>query len=420
MNTASSATDSGIKATPAVTPPTPAAALPMAGTTILELGATAAGQFAGRLLASLGARVIKIEPIGGEAERRGPDMVRDRHGRQRSLAFEYLNAGKQSIAVDLDDGFLAEFILKFSAPDAVILSTPRLAARVPQAFEGVLAKVGPYGEAHNHGDPPTTPLTRYQAGGDGSLIPPGPEPTLRPTFPGTLVGDCFAGAGAAVSILGTLYMKKTDARLKSEPQPAIDFSQQAHLLMIQKLFLGRVWGEKMELTRANNRYAFGGAVKCKDGFVSMLVLEEHQWKGLCTAMGREAWLADPRFATGTTRWENQAVIQAGLEEWCGTRSVVDVLAATRALSVPIGHIATLPEVLQKEYLRERGYLQETDSDLGRIVTLGLPFGRDPMWQGAHAVLAPGAGEHTAAILRGLGRSDADIELLERLGVVQCM
>ena len=43
-----------------------------------------------------------------------------------------------------------------------------------------------------------------------------------------------------------------------------------------------------------------------------------------------------------------------------------------------------------------------------------------MWQGAQAVLAPGAGEHTATILRGLGRSDADIELLEKLGVVQCM
>jgi len=397
-----------------------AAAPPLDGMTILELGASAAGQFAGRLLANLGARVIKIEPIGGEASRRGPDMVRDRDGRQRSLAFEYLNAGKESIAIDLDDGFLTDFILRFSAADNVILTTPRDAARVPGAFEGVLAKVGPYGDAHNHGDPPTTPLTRYQAGGDGSLIPPGPEPTLRPTFPGTLVGDCFAGAGAAVSILGTLLINKTDARLQAEHQPQIDFSQQAHLVMIQKLFLGRVWGEKMELTRANNRYAFGGAVKCRDGFVSMLVLEEHQWQGLCRAMGREDWLSDPRFKNGTARWQNQGDIQAGLEAWCATLSVTEVLDTARALSVPIGHIATLPEVLQKEYLIERGYLQHADSALGRIVTLGLPFGRDPLWQTPHAVLAPAAGEHTAPILRGLGRSDADIELLERLGVVQCM
>lgn len=393
---------------------------PLRGTTVLELGASAAGQYAGRLLAAVGARVIKIEPIGGEAARRGPDMVRDRDGRQRSLAFEYLNAGKESIAVDLDDGFLGQFILNFSAPDAVVLSTPRDAARVPDAFEGVLAKIGPYGVAHNHGDPPTTPLTRYQAGGDGSLIPPGPEPTLRPTFPGTLVGDCFAGAGAAVSILGTLLVKKSDARLQAERQPVIDFSQQAHLVMIQKLFLGRVWSEKMELTRSNNRYAFGGAVKCRDGYVSMLVLEEHQWTGLCQAMGREAWLADPRFKSGTARWENQDVIQAALDDWCGTRSVEEVLAATRALSVPIGHIATLPEVLQKDYLRERGYLKQADSALGRIVTLGLPFGADPLWQQPHAVLAPAAGEQTRAILSGLGRSDADIELLEKLGVVQCM
>ena len=397
-----------------------AAASALSGTTVLELGASAAGQYAGRLLAAVGARVIKIEPIHGEPGRRGPDMLRDRDGRQRSLAFEYLNAGKESIAVDLDDGFLGEFILKFSAPDAVVLSSPAYAARVPESFEGILAKVGPYGDAHNHGDPPSTPLTRYQAGGDGSLIPPGPEPTLRPTFPGTLVGDVFAGAGAAVSVLGTLLVKKTDARLKAERQPVIDFSQQAHLVMIQKLFLGRVWGEKMELTRANNRYAFGGTVKCRDGFVSMLVLEEHQWTGLCKAMGHEDWLADPRFGNGTARWQNQNDIQAGLEAWCGTRSVAEVLATTRAFSVPIGHIATLPEVLKKDYLRERGYLQEADCALGRIVTLGLPFGRHPLWQAPHAVLAPVLGEHTTAILRGLGRSHADIELLERLGVVRCM
>lgn len=393
---------------------------PMAGTTLIELGATAAGQYAGRLLAALGARVIKIEPLAGDATRFAPDCVRDRDGRPRSLAFEYLNAGKESIAVDLDDGFLQELLMKFSAPETVILTTPKLARLVPEAFEGILAKVGPYGEAHNHGDPPTTPLTRYQAGGDGSLIPPGPEPTLRPTFPGALVGDCFAGAGAAVSILGTLYLKKTDARLKSEPQPKIDFSQQSHLVMIQKLFLGRVWGEKMDLTRSNNRYAFGGSVKCKDGYVSMLVLEDHQWKGLCTAMGREEWLSDPRFKSGTTRWENQEAIQAGLEEWCGPRTVEEVLAKTRALSVPIGHIATLPEVLKKEYLRERGFLREEDSALGQIVTQGLPFGRDPLWQGARPVLAPLAGEHTAALLKEIGRSADDIELLEQLGVVRCM
>ncbi|MGE4338849.1 MAG: CoA transferase, partial [Pigmentiphaga sp.] len=83
------------------------------GYIVLELGLAEAGQYAGRLLADLGARVISIEPREGVSTRWIPPFARDSADRQRSIVHEYLNAGKESIAVDIHGELLTSVLRVF-------------------------------------------------------------------------------------------------------------------------------------------------------------------------------------------------------------------------------------------------------------------------------------------------------------------
>lgn len=393
------------------------------GCTIVEIDLDESGQYAGRLLARLGARVVKLEAIDGDRTRRLPAFVRDRAGHRRSLPFEYFNAGKESVAVDLDDAFVFDLLAQLVARagrDVAVLCSPRCAARLPAGLAVPVIAPGPYGASGARRDLPTTPLTRFQAGGNGYLVPGDDADKFRPTQPGTFAADCFAGNGIAVATLGALIMRRHDPAYGAVPQPRIDWSQMAYSINLEKMFLARTAHEGYELNRDNHRYPFGGAMRCRDGYVSMLINEMHQWHALCGVIGQPGWASDPQFAGGGGRWAMQDTIRPVLDAWCGSRTVDEVLAATRAVGVPMGRIRTVADVLAEPSFRQRKFLGEADTPYGTVADIGLPFGTvDPMWSAPASAVAPLLGEHSAAVLAELGHGADDITLFENLGLVRC-
>lgn len=397
------------------------------GCTLVEVDLDEAGQYAGRLLARLGARVIKFEGYDGDRTRRLPAFVRDRDGRRRSLPFEYFNTGKESIALDLDDVFAMDLLVRLvdatarrGRGDVVVLVSPRMAARIPEAVRAPVLVAGAYGGSGPQSHLPTTPLTRFHAGGNGYLVPGDDADRFRPTQPGTFAAECFAGNGIAVAVLGMILMRHNDPGLAAVPQVRADWSQMAYSINLEKMFLARTSHEGVELTRATHRYPFGGAMRCKDGYVSMLINEMHQWHALCGVIGKPEWAHDKAYAGGGGRWAMQDTIRPVLDAWCGARTVDEVLEATRAVGVPMGRIRTIGEVLTEPSFRQRGFLGEADTPYGKVADIGHPYGKvDPMWRPAGRPFAPLLGEHSGALLAELGHTAEDITLFENLGLVRC-
>lgn len=391
---------------------------PLTGIDVFELPLDPAGQYAGRLLAALGAAVTKIEPLEGDPCRWLVPMWHDRNGRARSIPFEYLNAGKRSIAVDLEDDSWIEVLGPLIGSESVLIAGPTMASRALNTGAGVVVVASAYGMPASADDLPTTVFTRFHSGGSGYLIPAGSKPG-RPTTPGTLVGECFAGAGIAVAGLSAVLARMLSRNTANGGRIVVDFSSQAHMVFLEKMFMSRALAGQTP-TRATHRYPFGGAVQCKDGLVSMLLYEDHQWAGLCRMIGREDWINDERFSGGAGRWDMQDVISDALNAWCSNRLVDEVVRTGTQNAVPIGRIATLEQVLARPSLRSREFLREEPSDLGAIVSMGLPFGNiDPRWNFQHLSGAPSLGEHTRPTLESLGYSHESILEFENLSVVLC-
>ena len=305
----------------------------------------------------------------------------------------------------------------FAPRDLALLIPPELAARVPDDFRGAVIVSGPHGASGSRVNVPSTPFTRYQEGGDGYVLPGGDGP-FRPTSPPDLTAECFIGNGIVVAILSTLLITRRDGRFEDTPA-RVDFSQQAHLVNLQKMFVGRCSVEGIDLTRANHCYPFGGATRCKDGYVSMLLNEEHQWHGLTHIIGRPEWAHDPRFAGGAGRRAMRVEVSAALNAWCSQHTVDEFLALTSQYGVPVGRIRTPAEVLNNPVLRKRGFLSDVETPYGAGVHVGLPYGPiDPLWRAVPYRRAPRLGEHSHAILAGLGHSEADIALYENLALVR--
>ena len=374
--------------------------------TVLELGLAESGQYAGRLLADLGARLITIEPLGGIETRSLPPFVHDRHGRRRSVVHEYLNAGKESLAIDLDDGLLGSLLRCLEKRADVLLVGTSWQQSLPKELAIPIVTTSLYGMASGRAHVPSTPFTRFVAGGSGSLMP-----SRRPTVPGTLAGECFAGAGIAMSVLAMLLTRQ---RTPEGPAPRVDHCEQAHFVNLEKMFIGRISKEKDSVTRESHRYPFGGAVRCSDGFVSMLINEKHQWKGFCEAIGKPEWATDERFATGSARFRMKDVIEDALHPWCAARTRREVVDAMRSREVPIGSVNAVAEISSDAVLRARGFVDSTETPYGTATVLGLPFGSDPIFSrpSGRRRHAPLLGEHSTAILQELrGRVADDLSAL---------
>ena len=382
------------------------------GCTVVEIGLDEAGQYAGRLVAALGARVIKVEPLLGEMERLLTPFKVDRNGRRRSIPYEYLNAGKQSLAADLDDPFTVSLIEQLAGGTGVVLCGESMRKCIPESLSAPVIMASLYG-AGVRSAASQAPLTRFQAGPSGNLLP-----APRPVMPATLAADCIAGAGLAVTVMAVLAMRLHDEDMASVPQLVADHAYAAHAINLEKMFVGRVAQDNADLNRETHRFPFGGAVRCADGFVSMLLNEEHQWQGLCEVMGRLEWATDLRFSGGAGRSRMRSEIESALDAYCRHRPVAEVLAAARSRGVPVGGVRSLVDVLDDDFKKARGFLEPIETAFGLANLVGLPFGDDPAWAPQGEAIAPLVGQHSEEILLELGYSDEKREILQRLRLVR--
>ena len=431
---------------PAAPRPDPPTALH--GCRILEIASLIPGPYCGKLLASLGARVIKVEPPGGgdPARRRGP-FPDDHPHPERSGLFLYLNTGKQSITLNLRDAAgrallrrlaaRVDLVIHDHAPDAARaagLDADTLLAANPGA---IIVAATPFGSSGPYANRRAGHLAVFHAGGEGWLLPNGMAldafPHRAPIAAGANMGDYQAGLAAALGAVAALHASArpnvnadasaddddndADTAGAARTRPAgqfVDASAQEAQLSVGYMPIQRREAEGITETRFSRYFRVGGVLPASDGYVELLTLEPRQFDALLTFMGNPEWASPAMFRDPASYGPE---LNRHLREWFAQHTRAWLYAAGQAHGVPIAPYYTPTEVLHSPQQRERNFYQTiAHPDAGVLEYPGAPYALSatPTVIGR----APRLGEHNAPVYCDLlGCPPSELPALARAGVI---
>jgi crotonobetainyl-CoA:carnitine CoA-transferase CaiB-like acyl-CoA transferase len=358
---------------------TPRNVRPLETLRVVELSHGAGASYAGRLLATLGATVILVEPPGGSPLRTVAPFLPD--GKTSAL-FSYVAVGKQSVVCDLHteqgradlnrliaeaDAFITDMAIDERtahgvAEDQLAAKNPRLTYVSVLPFGAFGPKSGWKGEEINV----------IHSSGEGFLLPNGLSIDLFPDRPPLKVHGHFAemqgGIVAAFGALVSLWSRK-DVGGQS-----VDVSSQDATLAVGAFAVQRYGDGSLEHRRTRN-FRYGGVLECADGFVEVLPLEEHHWKALIGLLGNPAWAAAPELKDPIERGKNHGgMINRELRAWSKTQKTQELVQRAQDVGVPMAPYNTPAEVMADPQEIFRGLFQPVEiPGVGKVNTLASPF-----------------------------------------------
>lgn len=399
--------------------PTVARMLPLENITVLDLSKVLAGPLCGQYLGELGARVIKVEPVGTGDDTRA--WLPQDAG--QSATFLAVNHNKRSLAVDL----------KTEAGRAVVHRLAEQADVVLQGFGGkTAARLGvDYGTLSR-----LNPKLIYcEISGYGREGPMGEEPgydVMLQAFSGMIStmgepGGNFARASFSPVDLGTGSFALSGIlaalleRGRTGAGQYLDVSLLDTSLGLMSYMAQNYW----RTGQIPRRMGTGHPAMCPyqafraaDGDLMLGVGNDAQWQRFCAVAGLQDYVDAPAFSSNAARVRNfdetVALVQARIE----TRTVAAWLAALKPAGIACSAIHTLDQALAHPQVAARELIVTSQHPLlGEVRNIGLPvrFGGQPRQA---ALPAPLLGEHSREILADLGYSSEEIEALLAAGSVQ--
>ncbi len=376
-----------------------------AGLRVLDFTTTIAGPHCTRLLADLGADVIKIEAPEGDVMRSRLPL---RNG--ASSYFGQLNAGKKSVVLDLKDPRALEAAHRLAEGVDILVENyrPGVMRRLGLDY-AALGKVNPgliycsisgYGQTGPSADLPAyAPVIHATSGFDlANLAYQKGRP--RPDYCGVYVADVLAGTYAFGAIASALHQRHTTGKGQH-----LDVSMFESMLSVT---LTELQTAQFEVPPPPGRPIFG-PVATADGYISMAVVSERTFQGMAAAAGRTDWVTDPRFAKYLDRRANWGTLMDEFETWSKGLSSAECLQVLDRNSVPAAAYRTVRQAMADPQLAHRGAFNEVRDAGGSFKALNPPF---RMSASATTVgpRAPALGEHTRDVLGALGfAEDAPID-----------
>ena len=403
--------------TAAAPPPLPSPPQPLAGLRVVEFTHMVMGPTCGMVLADLGAEVIKVEPLEGEGTRR---LLGAGAG-----FFPLFNRNKLSIGIDLRRAEGAELARRLARSADVVaenfkpgalakygLDYPSLSAGherlIYASHKGFLP--GPYDQR------PALDEVVQMMGGLAYM-------TGRPGDPlraGTSVNDIMGGLFGAIGVLGALIQRGITGR-GMEVQSAL-FENNVFLIgqhMLQYAVTGR---HPQPMPARDSPWAVYDVFTVRDGEqIFLAAVSDAQWQVFCEVLGLHELRADPALATNNDRVRERPRLLAALRERLATRSAAELAGLFERAGLPFAPIRRPQDLYDDPHLIATGALADVVLPEGPLAgqsvkTTLLPITLDGARLGVRRD-PPRLGEHTRALLEGLGYGAADIDRLRREGIV---
>lgn len=398
----------------------------LAGLKVVEFADQVTGPFCGRLFADMGAEVIKIETPGcGDESRRMEPFAQDTPGIERSGLFAYLNTNKLGITLEPKTA-KGKAIFMSLVKDADVL----IENHMPKEIEAlgltyevlekhnprlIMTSITPFGQTGPYRNFKAYELTTYHAGGYGFVSTVTFEKTVMPPVKaGGRQSEFGAAQAAAVATMCAII-----ARDHMNEGQHIDIS-------IFELMAGQLESNIQFWTLAENEV--GGStvpmiqpmcpLPCKDGWVFLQAIEDHQYDNFVKVMGNPDWNNSELFENRFVRAQNVDALILLMSEWTRQHTKEEVFEMSQAAHVPLAPAYTSEEVVKSNHLAVRKYFEEIKHPvIGKAKYPGIPF-RLSETPGQIKRPAPLLGQHNERVYcEKLGYSKEDLVKLNQLGVI---
>lgn len=401
---------------------------PLTGVKVLELATFVAAPSCARLLADLGAEVIKVEHPKGDGWRpMAMGMLPNRFTPDENPVFDIYNSGKQHIAINLKSEKGMEAFHKLLAQADVFVTNSRPAAlhRLGLAYEDIKDKypsliyaiILGYGEKGPDAAMPAFDTTAFWSRSgflrDMAVDGEGYMPVNAPSS----VGDTACGYLLLAEICAALYNRKETG--KGDYLRSGLFHNAIFTMGTMQIVTQRPFGRKYPMTRA--RYGSpNGAFKCADGEWIFLALGAGSagLDAICAMVGHPDLLSDPRFNTVAGRKENYQEWYEIFRDAFAKKTCAEWIALSKELDVAVTRMGTFADIAEDEQAWANDYLERVEFPSGNVDVMP----RSPIEMDSVGMLttkiAPGVGADTQKILEDLGYTQEEIATMQADGSVK--
>ena len=385
---------------------------PLDGIRVIDFTTMIAGPYGTMILADQGADVIKVE---------APVRSAGSGHRQFSAAFVNNNRNKRSVSINVKDARGREILLDLVRTADVFVQNfrPGVMSRLGIDYDDLIAvnprlvyvSLSGWGEKGPFSHKPVfdpiiqalSGLTTVQAGGDD----------VRPRLIRTILPDKLTGITSAQAISSALFARE---RTGEGQHVRLSMLDSVVAFMWSSDMGGQTFvGKEVDVARAATLIDL--IYETADGFISVSVMSNDQWKGLCHAVGHPEWLQDERFKTAAGRDANANERMTLTQEALMAKPASEWLTILEDADVPCAPVLTRAQMVQHPQVVASGIVQESEHPHAGRLRQARNAAR---FEGTQAELrygAPDLGEHTIAILEEVGVDRVTMDALIEDGVL---
>ncbi len=404
---------------------------------VLDLSRVLAGPWCTQMLADMGADVIKVEKPGDGDDTRhwGPPFLQDSEGKDTTHAtyFTACNRNKRSVTIDMAKPEGQALIRQMAANSDVLVENFKVGglAKYGLDYESVKAinprliycsitgfgQDGPYAERAGYD-------LMIQAMSGMMSITGNPEgtPGGGPLRVGVALTDLFTGVYACSAILAAIEVRHRTGQGQFIDMALLDVG----MTILANQAAGFLNTGKVPQRQGNSHPSLVPyqSLPTLDGAMLLAVGNDGQFARFCEAAGQPQWAQDARYATNTLRVTNRDTLIPQIEAVTRTRTTAQWVALLEHKAVPCGPINAVDQAFADAQVVARGLKVNqplapgiVDSTaITSIASVASPLRMVDTPPVLHRA-PPALGEHTDAVLTGLGLDAASIARLRDQGVV---
>jgi CoA:oxalate CoA-transferase len=332
----------------------------LGGVRVLDFTTIVSGPYCTRLLADLGAEVLKIEPPEGDFIRVQPPL---RAG--KSAYFASLNCGKKSLSIDLRQPDAPELIRELVAKSDVLVENyrPGVMARLGLDYPKleklnsrlVYCSISGFGQTGPWAKSSAYAPMLHAAGGFDLVNLSHQNALERPLNTGIMVGDVLGGTYAFGAIQTALLARERFGR-----GDYIDLAMLDGILGMPTYEF-----QEAQFPQPKKDCPFQ-PTRTKDGYIMIAVVKPNNFEALWRAIGHPEYATDPHFGRAKWRAENWTTIMSMLDAWAADKTAAECEAILTAGDVPCSRYMSMREVLAEPHLAERGSFELIDDGAGPL------------------------------------------------------
>lgn len=393
----------------------------LTGYRILDITQFVAGPTCTRIMAELGADVIKVElaPFGDRGRMSGLKPIDPAHRKSSASTYFFQhNHSKRSLALDIKHPRGKQLLLDLVKQADVLVENfaPGVMARMGLGWDDlkpinprlVMCSISMAGQ--------TGPLSQqpgfdYMGAAYAGITAALGEADRSPAQLPLAIGDSATGVTAAMAVGFALLHRERTGQGQYIEASLLDTYFHMHEVNVPKVAMR---GASVLPPRAGSQHPDGGPTgifRAADGSYLAMMVMPYQWPQIVAALGQPELAEDPRFATPRDRRDNKEALKDIIEQWLAT--FPDRAAGLKALEahrVPCAPILSLDQAMEHPHLRERGTVRQVkDRHIGEFSIPGMPV-KFSDWPERTDLQVALLGEHNEAVLGemlGLGQDEID-------------